>query len=115
MVQDLQRDEKQADFSPLNSQPPLPPPAAVPPNGAVSDARLLPILIDSAGRRYRSTRSAAELSSEMSFADWPIEGPRTTGYVLGELAKTGLVAAARHQRWRFDNVQKPEMRTCIVQ
>ena len=50
----------------------------------------------------------------MKSTDWPIEGPRTAGYVLKELGKTGLDAAARIQRWRFENSQRPEMRTRIA-
>ena len=81
---------------------------------SLNDARILPVLTDSVGQRYRSTRSSAETSSRVEFTDWQVEGPRTCTWIVKELGKLGLDPVARHHQWRHENQQKEDQRTCLV-
>ena len=81
---------------------------------SLNDARILPVLTDSVGHRYRSTRSSAETSSRVEFSDWQVKGPRTCTWIIKELGKLGLDPVARHHQWRHENQQKEDQRTCVV-
>lgn len=54
---------------------------------ARADARLLPIVIDSRGKRERSLASAAEMSREEPLEGFP--SPRTVGWCLNHLVNEG--------------------------
>lgn len=88
------------------------PEQAVP--ASLGDARILPVRQDAGGSRYRSVKECADLSKVVAFDDWPLEGPRTCDWHLRENAKLSIDPAARHARWRSNNGQKEEMKTCVI-
>ena len=59
------------------------------------DARTLPVLRQSNGERFHSLQSVSEHCAVMVFDGWPLEGPRTTHWLVREMAKTGLNPIAR--------------------
>eukprot|EP00971_Amphidinium_carterae_P296522 5890637-Amphidinium_carterae.1 len=71
----------------------------------LGDARVIPIQRTTAGERFRDLRSASDRYKEESFdgKDWPIEGPRTCGFVLEQIARTGTLPVTRHKTWRTEN------------
>ena len=67
------------------------------------DARTLPVLRQSNGERFHSLQSVSEHCAVMVFDGWPLEGPRTTHWLVREMAKTGLNPIARHTHRRHEN------------
>ena len=72
------------------------------------DARTLPVLRNSAGERFRDVKGVAEHISEVEFADWPLQGPRTAKWWWTELSRSGLGPVARHTTWKHENNLKDE-------
>lgn len=66
----------------------------------VSDLRTLPVQYDSFGCRGRGYKEAVQLLTETSFKDWPVNGPRTTRWLLAEISKQQMTPLQRHQWWR---------------
>ena len=66
-----------------------------------SDSRVLPVQLDeTTSERWRGWKSLAGMISEPLFPDWPLEGPRTTKWLVEEIAKSGGGPLQHHQRWR---------------
>ena len=64
-----------------------------------SDARVLPVQRDEVTQeRWRDWKSLAGMISEPLFSDWPLEGPRTTKWLVKEIAKSGGGPLQHHQR-----------------
>lgn len=73
------------------------------PNAVVQggeDARTLSISRDPDGLRYKEFRTAVLESKQTDFQDWPVSGPRTVKYVLGQMLDHGGSALGHHQAWR---------------
>ena len=87
---------------------------AAPVPASLSDARILPVLRDAAGIRYRSTRSASDQAAEVIFPDLPIEGPRTASWMLKETGKLNIDPTSRHQTWKHENGLKEEQKVCYT-
>ena len=60
------------------------------------DSRILPTKMRN-GKRDRAWREAADDSSEATYSDWPIKGPRTAGWVMDFLSGQGERAADSNQ------------------
>ena len=73
------------------------------PRGELEDARILGVLRDSQGLRFRDYRDAVRNFTEQAFADWRLEGPRTVLYCAKEISKHGMGPTVRFQRWKVDN------------
>ena len=66
-----------------------------------SDARVLPVQRDEMTQeRWRDWKSLAGMIGEPLFPDWPHEGPRTTKWLVKEIAKSGGGPLQHHQRWK---------------
>ena len=66
-----------------------------------SDARVLPVQRDEMTQeRWRDWKSLAGMIGEPLFPDWPLEGPRTTKWLVKEIAKSGEGPLQHHQRWK---------------
>ena len=50
--------------------------------------------------RGRAFAAAVELVTESPFADWPLEGPRTTSWLLQQLVAMDSTPLRRHYWWR---------------
>ena len=65
------------------------------------DARVLPVQRDEVTQeRWRDWKSLAGMIGEPLFPDWPLEGPRTTKWLVKEIAKSGGGPLQHHQRWK---------------
>ena len=66
-----------------------------------SDARVLPVQRDeTTSERWRDWKSLSGMISDPLFPDWPLEGPRTTKWLVKEIAKSGGGPLQHHQRWK---------------
>ena len=66
-----------------------------------SDARVLPDQRDeTTSERWRDWKSLSGVISDPFFPDWPLEGPRTTKWLVKEIAKSGGSPLQHHQRWK---------------
>ena len=63
------------------------------------DVRTLPVKFDPAGERWRRVDEAAPLTKEEKFGDFPLEGPRTAGWMLKSLHRSGTYWIGHHERW----------------
>ena len=64
-----------------------------------SDARVLLVQRDdTTSERWRDWKSLAGMISEPLFQDWPLEGPRTTKWLVKEIARSGGGPLQHHQR-----------------
>ena len=62
---------------------------------------MLPVQRDETTQeRWRDWKSFAGMIGEPLFLDWPLEGPRTTNWLVKEIAKSGGVPLQHHQRWK---------------
>lgn len=74
---------------------------------ARADARLLPIVIESRGRRERSLASVAEMCREEPLEGFPM--PRTVGWCLSHLASEGCGLEAHFEHFKpMCNLQQPQ-------
>jgi len=71
-----------------------------PPEVVAEDLRTMPVLYNPRGDRVRPLDSALQLVKEDEFDDFPVEGPRTTGWLLGAFAKAGQTPIMYHHWWR---------------
>jgi len=71
-----------------------------PPDPVADDLRTMPVLYNPRGDRARPLDSALQLVKEEEFEDFPVEGPRTTGWLLGAFAKAGQTPIMYHHWWR---------------
>ena len=74
-----------------------------PQDGVPNDARIFGVHFNHTGKAYRSYAEAVELLGEDPIVGWDITGPRTYRFCAMELAKTGMGAVARSQKWRHEN------------
>ena len=66
-----------------------------------SDALVLPVQRDEGiQERWRDWKSLAGMIGEPLFPDWPLEGQRTTKWLVTEIAKSGGGPLQHHQRWK---------------
>ena len=63
------------------------------------DDRILPIVIDDSGERHLEFRSWCGLLREAEADQWPLDGPRTTRWLMKYCLKFGGGALARHTKW----------------
>ncbi len=71
--------------------------------GGQGDARTLSIKRSATGERNRSAKSCGEDSSEVTFDDWVVDGPRTAQWYVKEVGKTSMDRVARHSSWRHES------------
>lgn len=70
------------------------------------DVRTLSVLFDPQGGRWRRLEDAALLSRQEDFADFPLDGPRVTGWLLQTLRKISLDFMGHHEKWvRQSNIR----------
>ncbi|CAK0902174.1 unnamed protein product, partial [Prorocentrum cordatum] len=74
--------------------------AQLPPRAGDDDVRTLPVQYNPRGERTRSFQSARGAFAEETFDDFPVRGPRTTGWLMGAFHKGGQSPVARHRWWR---------------
>ncbi|CAK0818925.1 unnamed protein product, partial [Prorocentrum cordatum] len=79
------------------------PPVRAPGVSSSEDARTLPVLRYSAGRRFRDMKSVANSSEMCAFDDWVLEGPSTALYLVKEIAKQAAGPLQRHSTWKHEN------------
>ena len=84
------------------------------PPAPAEDARTLAILRDSAGRRFRTLRSVTEAAEKSEFEDWILSGPRTTLYVVTEIAKQSGGPVQRHTTWKHENKLNDEEHSVVA-
>ena len=66
-----------------------------------SHARVLPVQRgETTSEGWRDRKSLAGMISEPLFHDWPLEGPRTSKWLVKEIAKSGGGPLQHHQRWK---------------
>ncbi|CAK0847525.1 unnamed protein product [Prorocentrum cordatum] len=64
------------------------------------DVRTLPVQYNLRGERTRSFQSARGAFTEETFDDFPVRGPRTTGWLMEAFHRSGQSPVARHHWWR---------------
>ena len=69
---------------------------------AESDARVLTLRRGPLGTRHRDFKMAVEEMSESEWDDWPLNGPRTTMFVLSFIAEHFQTPENRHARFIAD-------------
>ncbi|CAK0849207.1 unnamed protein product, partial [Prorocentrum cordatum] len=67
------------------------------------DARTLPVLRDSAGRRFENMKSVANSSEMCGFDDWVLEGPRSVLDLAKEIAGQAAGPFKRLSTWKHEN------------
>ena len=67
-----------------------------------TDARVLPVLRDARGRRYRGFPEGVQAFSESDWGDWPVVGPRTVLWCLQFIVQHFTHPDQRHSRWMSD-------------
>ncbi|CAK0801976.1 unnamed protein product, partial [Prorocentrum cordatum] len=67
-----------------------------------SDARVLPVLYDQMGQRFRAYSNAVGLLEEPRFDDFPAVGPRTTLWLCRFIRDQGSVPRTRTEKWMRD-------------
>ena len=75
----------------------LNPPPSGPP--AHDDARTLPVKVGDDGERHRDFKDAVMLCKKSEFADWPVKGPRTAGWLARAMSEHSQNAMAHHARF----------------
>jgi len=78
-------------------------PGAEPATAAPTDARVLPVLRNTSGERFRTLQSAADAMVQEHFDDFALEGPRTFRWWVQQVFRLGTGAVARHHTWRHEN------------
>ncbi|CAK0813573.1 unnamed protein product, partial [Prorocentrum cordatum] len=68
-----------------------------------TDARVLPVLYDQMGQRFRSFVDAVGLLGEPRFTDFPIQGPRTTFWLCRFIRDQGQVPRARAEKVKHEH------------
>ncbi|CAK0895237.1 unnamed protein product, partial [Prorocentrum cordatum] len=76
------------------------PAAAMPLKSA--DARVLPVLYDQMGQRFRAYTNAVGLLEEPRFDDFPVVGPRTTLWLCKFIRDQGSAPRTRTEKWMRD-------------
>ena len=66
------------------------------------NARMMPLMEDSTGERYRDFRETARALEEHEQKEWPIQGPRTVRWLFRYIAKNGGTPMARHTKWMIE-------------
>ncbi|CAK0887158.1 unnamed protein product, partial [Prorocentrum cordatum] len=67
-----------------------------------SDARVLPVLYDQMGQRFRAYTNAVGLLEEPRFDDFPVVGPRATLWLCKFIRDQGSVPRTRTEKWMRD-------------
>ena len=65
-----------------------------------TDVRTLPVPLNPRGKRACASSDAVHKMEEHALHDFPIQGPRTTRWLLLEIARGELGPVARHHWWR---------------
>lgn len=65
-------------------------PERAPEGSDAVDARVLPVVFDDQGERYRPWREVVPLLEADEYADWPVEGPRTALWLMKQLSRANL-------------------------
>ena len=61
--------------------------------------RVLPIRFDEGGERWRTIPEAYAASQEAPFDDWPLDGVRSTSFVLKQLRRHNRNFVSSHSEW----------------
>lgn len=69
------------------------------PAASTDDARTLSIRVGEDGQRHRDFRDSITLCKQVEFNDWPVRGPRSTGWLVRQLAEGGHTPIAHHARF----------------
>ena len=64
------------------------------------DARVLPVLYQGDGQRFRPFMDAAPLLSETKWEGFPVEGPRTVLWLVKHFRQLNMTPTAWHRFWR---------------
>ena len=65
-----------------------------------SDVRVLPVMYDSQGMRFREFRDAVIRCEPHVWPDWPVPGPKTTMWVLKWMVSRGGTPLQWHSTWK---------------
>ncbi len=68
------------------------------------DSRLLPVMRDAAGERFRQPSEAVFAQKVVEFKDWPISGPRTAEWTFKDIVRGGGTPINSYVRWRTDRL-----------
>jgi hypothetical protein len=64
------------------------------------DVRVLPVLYDRQGMRFREFRDGAQLCEAHPWSDWPVPGPRTAGWVINWIVNRAGTPLGWHAQWK---------------
>ena len=64
------------------------------------DVRVIPVLYDRAGVRFREFKSCIDQFADPTFPDWPVPGPKTVKWVLDFMYQRAKSPLGWHQMWR---------------
>jgi len=65
------------------------------------DTRIMPILLDESGERWRTVAEASALcGEEAEYEDWPLTGPRSSRFLLKEHRRNGRTFLQSHAHWK---------------
>ena len=78
------------------------PPAREEPVPELPDFRVLPLGYDRNNFRTREFRDAVERLDEMSFGDFPVQGPRTVAWCARFMLANGGTPRGWHSKWRTE-------------
>ena len=90
-----------------------PPPSAAGGASASEDARTLAIKRTRIGDRYRALKDCRRQRGGR-VQGLPLEGPRTSGWLLREISKTGQDPSSRHVTWKHENDIKDDQKIAEV-
>ena len=63
------------------------------------DCRILPIILDESGERWRTIEGAMPSMAQQDFDDWPLESVRSSRFLLRELRRCSKTYLTSHTDW----------------
>ena len=78
---------------------------------AERDLRILPVIFDSAGERWRTVSEAVPEFEDVEFDDYPLQGPRTVSHDTRQLRRLGLDFVQHHESWLKKSGVRPTDRS----
>ena len=67
------------------------------------EIRTLAVTYDEHGERYKMWRDVSRAFTQNDFKDWPVEGPRTMGWLAKHFARLALTPTTRLEKHLRDN------------
>ena len=81
---------------------------------ALADSRVLPVMYNARGERYRPFAEAVTALQQDAMADWPLRGPRTVLWCLKHMATNGGSPTGWHTRWVAEQRLDPTHPNVVV-